>query len=84
MAETRIRDIGATPDGDRMWRRLLALEDNRMILDDRAAAELVRQATRELRDQIEELRERVSVLEGDAPGGDPRPPAAWALRISPN
>jgi len=62
-----------------MWRRLRALEDTRMILDDRAAAELVRQATKELRDQIEELQERVSVLEGDAPTLHPPP-----VRISPN
>ena len=64
-----------------MWRRLLALEDNRMILDDRAAAELVRQATRELRAEIEALQERVSVLEGDA---GTAPAVRAVVRISPN
>jgi hypothetical protein len=58
-----VRNVG--PDGDRMWRRLLALEDRRVSWDDKALEERVRQATGALQAEVEDLRERVSVLEGD-------------------
>jgi len=65
-----------------MWRRLLALEDRRVSWDDRALEERVRAATRELVVEIEELRERVSTLEGDAPSR--RPPPGRIGPVSPN
>jgi len=82
MAETRIGDIELTGDITRLWARVRGLEDRRAAMDDRLLEERVRQATVDLRNQIEELAERVSTLEGDtvdAPSRHPPP-----VRIGPN
>ena len=76
------KSIEPTGDIPRIWARVRGLEDRRVAMDDRALEERVRAATKDLRNQIEELAERVSTLEGDtvdAPSRHPPP-----VRIGPN
>ena len=81
MAETRAM-MGATPDIQRLWTRVRALEDRRVVMDDRNVEERIWAATQELRAELEALQERVSTLEGDAPSS--RTPPVRIGPVSPN